>query len=103
MQTLSGLSGRLSQGESDFTLPPGGSSEGRVGLILPLAKNIVNGVMSRRVSLSWHSRCGSLNGAFVENRCGYNLIGTSNVTRSSTSRGQTKSRAENEARRGQTA
>jgi len=34
-QTLSGLSGRLSQGESDFTLAPGGSSEGRVGLILP--------------------------------------------------------------------
>jgi len=37
MQTLSGLSGRLSQGESDLTLPLGGSSEGRVGLILPLA------------------------------------------------------------------
>jgi len=29
MQTLSGLSGRLSQGESDFTLPQGGSSEAR--------------------------------------------------------------------------
>jgi len=31
MQTLSGLSGRLSQGESDFTLPPVGSSEARGG------------------------------------------------------------------------
>ena len=31
MQTLSGLSGRLSQGESDLTLPPGGSSEARGG------------------------------------------------------------------------
>jgi len=31
MQTLSGLSGRLSQGESDSTLPPGGSSEARGG------------------------------------------------------------------------
>ena len=43
MQTLSGLFGRLSQGESDFTLPPEGSSEGRVGLILPPAhlKNTV--------------------------------------------------------------
>jgi len=38
-QTLSGLSGRLSQRESDFTLPYGRveRSEGRVGLILPLA------------------------------------------------------------------
>ena len=27
MQTLSGFTGRLSQGESDFTHPPGGSSE----------------------------------------------------------------------------
>jgi len=35
MQTLSGLSGRLSHGKSDFTLPPAGSSEGRGGLILP--------------------------------------------------------------------
>ncbi len=31
MQPLSGLSGRLSQMESDFTLPPGGSSEAREG------------------------------------------------------------------------
>ena len=31
MQPLSGLSGRLSQRESDFTLPPGGSSEARGG------------------------------------------------------------------------
>jgi len=31
MQTLSGLAGRLSQGESDFTLPLGGSSEARGG------------------------------------------------------------------------
>jgi len=36
MQTLSGLSGRLSQGESDFTLPKGGSSEAVV-FNLPLA------------------------------------------------------------------
>ena len=31
MQTLSGLSGRLSQSESDLNLPPGGSSEARGG------------------------------------------------------------------------
>jgi len=31
MQTLSGLSGRLSQGESDFTLPQGGSSKRGAG------------------------------------------------------------------------
>jgi len=37
IQTLSGLSGRLSQRESDLNLPPGGSSEGRVRLFLPLA------------------------------------------------------------------
>jgi len=31
MQTLSGLSGRLSQGESDLTLPPGRPSEAMGG------------------------------------------------------------------------
>jgi len=47
MQTLSGLSGRLSQGESDH--PPSGRverSEGRVGLILPLALLQAEGVTS---------------------------------------------------------
>jgi len=49
MQTLSGRSGRLSQGESDLNLPPGGSSEARGGhdsfcresIKLPVATTIV--------------------------------------------------------------